>query len=323
MPNASPSTSLVDNDLATDFVSFASLQLDCKDYDPFHAVLWGLRPNEREERLWLCLNYMAFYSMGSAWVGQKRTDPLEVPGEWADELHIGQQRRNLRASSVRKHLSSLCEQAAPYGSLYAWLTNNFTGSPQLNWHKLCSTLGAVWGNGRWGAYTTAELLCKVGGLPATPCTFGMAGATGPRQGAELLAGRELDASVAAQVGQEMQRRLQSHVDVRLPWIDKIDHAVVESCLCDFYGLWRGNYYSGRDIDRMQYRINMNPQGLGDLSAVWDARSEWLPDTHLGELNGWDGYRKDFLDVYANDGRIIPGSRRPDRSARERQDDDYA
>ena len=62
------------------FFDFCERQVGCLDYDPFHPVLFTLQKGmDREQAFWMSTLYMAFYSMGSAWVAFNSTDPMQVP----------------------------------------------------------------------------------------------------------------------------------------------------------------------------------------------------------------------------------------------------
>lgn len=294
-----------------DFFEFAQRQLRSMDYDPFHPVLLSvLQDADREQRAWACLLYMGFYSMGSFYtVYHHFPEPAPLPA-WVDELHIGRQRRNLRATSIRRHMADVLERALYHGGVLPWLTHGFVGSPRADWYTLKATLSAVWGNGRWSAYTTAELLQKVGGLGVLPDDIGNDNSSGPRNGLTLLTGPAHPSRPVADLDHRAERLFHMargvlHTDA-IPHVKGLDYAMLESCLCDFYGLNRGSYYVGRDIDRMLGRMKKvegHPKAP-PFDALYTARASSFAPCYLGERHGWGGIRKERLTHYREHREII-------------------
>jgi hypothetical protein len=278
------------------FIRFARRQLETLDYDPFHPMLVHLqRGTSVDEGLWSSFLYMAFYNLGSAYCAWTTTRPMQALPAIADRWSIGTQRRNLRASSVCKHVESLASQARPHGSLYSFFTHDFTGNEKADWLSLLNRLEGVWGNGRWGAYTTAELLQKVNQLPVQPATLGLEGATGPRKGLVVLTGLSAETSteVMQVYGDALLAKLRSlFPNPRIPWARHgIDFAMTESILCDFYGLTKGRYYIGRDIDREAGRIlSQSGRTDVDMGPLWAARATVFPPHLLAER------RRTVLDI---------------------------
>jgi len=270
------------------FSAFAKRQLETRDYDPFHPMLWKLQEGmNREESLWSSFLYMAFYSMGSSYCAWSTNKPLAKLPDHADGWHIGLQRRNLRASSVVKHVEDMSIKARKAGGIEAWLTEGFTSDLKGNWRLLIEKLESVWGNGRWAAYTTAELFQKANNLEVEPACMGLDGATGPRKGLIKLSGLGADADLETleAYGDALVAKMrQIHPDPGIPWARHgYDYAMVESTLCDFYGLTQGRYYVGRDIDRIAGRMVAQQDRVDiDLKPVWDARAQMFPKYLLTE-----------------------------------------
>lgn len=270
------------------FIAFAGRQLETRDYDPFHPMLWKLQEGmNAEQGLWSSFLYMAFYSMGSSFCAWSTSQPLERLPDHADGWHIGLQRRNLRASSVVKHVEDMSTKAREYGSIEAWLTDGFGKDLKANWRVLIDRLESVWGNGRWAAYTTAELFQKVNRLRVEPSCMGLEGATGPRKGLIKLAGlrKDVELDVLEAYGDALVAKLREiHPDPGIPWARHgYDYAMVESTLCDFYGLTQGRYYVGRDIDRIAGRmVAQRDRAPVKLDPLWDARAQMFPKYLLTE-----------------------------------------
>ena len=273
------------------FLKFSKRQLETKDYDPFHPMLWNLQKDaDDESALWGSVLYMAFYSMGSAYQAWVTTDPLQVPPEESDKWHIGVQRRNLRASSVRAHLEDFSKKAKEHGGIRNFLTADFCGDPESDWEKLILQVESVWGNGRWAAYTTSELFQKVNNIPVVPSNLGMHGATGPRAGICRLVPKpkNTDVSVLEWLGGSLTKELKFRFpDPQIPWAKSgVDKAMVESLLCDFNSLAKGRYYIGRDIDRIAGRIVDQEKKTGfDMLPLWECREKSFAPYLLTEKRG--------------------------------------
>tara|TARA_Y100000592_G_scaffold100966_1_gene184139 strand:- start:1814 stop:2776 length:963 start_codon:yes stop_codon:yes gene_type:complete len=270
------------------FIRFTKRQLETLDYDPFHPMLWEMQKGmDREGGLWSSFLYMAFYNIGSSYCAWTSFKPVTKPPVYVDKWAIGVQRRNLRASSVSKHIGSLVAKAEQHGGIYEYLTHRFSGKQEEDWHRLIEALEAVWGNGRWGAYTTAELMQKVNKVPVIPADLGLDGATGPRRGLSALLGVNTSTrtDVLQSYGERLLDKLQGlFPDPKIKWArNGVDYAMTESLLCDFYGLTKGRYYIGRDIDRAAGRIKAQEQKTDiDMSGVWKTRENVFPKYLLAE-----------------------------------------
>ena len=76
---------------------------------------------------------------------------------------------------------------------------------------------------------------------------------------------------------------------------KVSIETAETSLCDFNSLRKGKYYSGIDIDHMQEDLLKTPSLYTDLA--FEGRRRMIPNEYLGELNGWDGVRKEKKKEY--------------------------
>lgn len=302
--------------LFEDFVHFSQRQYDCLDYDPFHPMLAHMSKGlPLENALWLSTLYMAFYNIGSAWVAFKNSDPCRPLPDWALKLPIGVQRRNLRGGLVGKHLEDFSRQAAPIGGLHSFLTLGFERLLTRNWGHLQERLNGVWGNGRWGCYTLGELYQKVNRLPATPTDIMNDGSSGPRSGLAYLLGIDRDLPVADldKHAEQLFKKVRPLIKTRIWYLPEgwYDYGMLESQLCDFNSLRKGNYYIGRDIDRDQERIRDTETALKRLGQptklldeVWSVREAVFDKRYLGEFNGWRGRTEYANTHYQRTGKIV-------------------
>ncbi|HHZ95253.1 MAG TPA: hypothetical protein EYN67_06800 [Flavobacteriales bacterium] len=271
------------------FNDFARKQLKTKDYDPFHGLLIEVQKGlDPEQAVWLSFLYMAFYNPASAYYTFLRYPyPTRIPEDY-DKLHIGKQRRNLITTSVTKHINSLVE-LSKNGGAKEYLTKDFTNSKEDNWKTLLNNLRTVWGNGRWAAYTSADMFHKVNVFDVIPSTMEIDEASGPRRGVCDITGmaNSSPSVVLEEYARWIHKQLSMSV-VEYPEYARlgVDMAITESLLCDFHGLKKGRYYVGRDIDRMHMRIQKVVSQTGEsFGVLYRARQAVFGREYLSELNG--------------------------------------
>jgi hypothetical protein len=286
-----------------DFLKSARLQLGTSDFDAEHPLYMrlmadaGIRPDSREG-YWLSFLYMAYYDEASAWVTFNNSDPFTVP-KIAAALPIGTNRRNLFGERILAHLESL---RAAEGSAAGWPLHNFTGCPRADWELLKDNICTVWGNGRFARYTTAEMIQKVNLAPVEVTDFDNDGSSKPADAIDRLFGCGRSVAALDAHGEIVYNRVR--VLKARPAYTKLDRGVVESILCNYSGLCRGVFYSGRNLDRQQARI-LKVEGLGHaLPALWEARGRVFKKEHLGEHNGWVGIDRDRLTHYRDTGELL-------------------
>jgi len=295
------------------FIRFSQRQYDALDYDPFHPIFKYVSDNaSKEGGLWASTLFMAFYNDGSAYLAFKNHKPLQDMKPDFSKLPIGLQRRNLRGGLIDKYFYMFNRQVKRYGSIFKFLTHNFTGDKRKDWYLLQETLNSVWGNGRWSSFTLGEMYQKVNGLPVLPCNLMNENSSGPRAGLELLMGK----AVSKQKDKMLQelndkadvlfKRAKKKIKTNIPYLRKghYDYAMMESQLCDTQSLLKGRYYIGRDIDRSQeliidsYKVAKQLDLKADtINELWNIRSEVFPHEMLGELNDWVGRDRQALTFY--------------------------
>ena len=248
---------------------------------------------------------MGFYNDGSAYRAFAETGKkIRMPNI---EFPIDVQRRNLRGIRIFKHFEQLLLRRRSYGSLRAYFTHNFTGDKRRDWMILQENLLGIWGNGRWAAYTTAEVFQKVHDFPVIPATIGIVGASGPLAGMKALFGTGSEAYYNRKADWLFDKILSTFTP-DVPGLTKgyLDLAMMESVLCDWAGMLKGNFYAGRNIDRMQGRIlKVDREKPGfDFKELWDVRQRVFPLETLGEDHGWEGIDKERLKAYKLHKKIL-------------------
>jgi hypothetical protein len=286
-----------------DFVVFADAQLSTTDVDPTYPVLRDIALDyEPEHRLWLTFLHVAFYHIGSAlkaFDAYARGDPLD---DTLLRLPCGTERRAHRAPrKLQLHLQSLAAIADRHGSLDAWLRRAVVDDPRRSWRRIQDLLRQPYGNGRWAAYKTGEMLAKVNDLPLAPTDMGHQNGSGSRHGLALLypdapAGNR-DRDIA------YLDRLSDRV------VDQLRKAGVaatiettETSLCDFHSLVCGRYYVGYDIDAMLQQLDAVPSALTQRALA--ARVKHIPVAYLGEYGGWRTVDKLRARAYRDHNRLL-------------------
>ena len=139
---------------------------------------------------------------------------------------------------------------------------------------------------------------KINKLKIWPPDIDYVGATGPYEGVMNLFGVVNDEVVNA-----LFERVKAEVGGTY-YIDTVDMAMMESVLCNWSAICKGDYYSGRNIDRMQERTYKVQDTHGiRLTDVWISRVHSFDHRHLGEYHGWDGIDKDRLKLFARTGEL--------------------
>lgn len=282
---------------------FSRAQLASFDVDPLYPVLRYLhRGMDHEQALWHSILYVGYYNLASATAAFLTTPLPKHLSERVARYPTGVERRGFRGGAITQHISSLLEWRKVYGGLDAFLREGFGPRPRSNWLILQENLQRVWGNGRWAAYKTGEILQKVHDFPVEPTDMGHAFSSGPRHGLALFYG-EVSGNTTETIS-----RLDRQGDALLA--DLRDQGVVmgieqlETMLCDFHALVQGRYYVGHDIDQFQAQLLASPLPQTSLEPLWDARRNVLPHAYLGELNGWQGVDHARKRIYKQTGRIV-------------------
>lgn len=240
-------------ELYEQLIDFASEHVDSQDIDPVYPVLAYYLADERPEyQAWVVLCYVAFYNLPAGL--QFAADCpgpayLDTAIRTADKLPKGTERRGLRRPGyLYRHLASVRALAAEHGGVQGWLQAGLDGSRAANWRLLQYNLQRAWGNGRWAAYKTGEILGSVLRYPVRPTDAGHAWSSGPRQGLALFYGPVQGNGPRAVARlddqtEELRKRL------RLDGVH-LEVEQLETVLCDFHSHHHGRYYVGHDIDQM-------------------------------------------------------------------------
>jgi Alpha-glutamyl/putrescinyl thymine pyrophosphorylase clade 2 len=298
-------------DRMPDYVRFHAMELASGDVDPVYRVLDRLSASmpQREMAL-LSFLHVAFYDLGSAlqaWgMCGGQANPRAVDS--LISLPCGTERRGMRDKpELRKHLTALFEIDAAFDGLHRWAERFHT------YGELFGALQGIYGNGRWAAYKSAELLSwslrpyQINATQWTPTDMGHAHSSGPRQGLELLwAGAPLPSGHTAQAVRRLDAVSEELVFYLHQQGVRASQATAETTLCDFNSLVRGRYYPGHDIHQMGdqlrrawRRVELTKLGLGQgaVRMGFTAATEEFGDEVLRSVD------KDRKKIYKATGKL--------------------
>jgi hypothetical protein len=296
----------VDRRALDDLVTFAHLERDAADIEPWAEILaWLHRAGilDAEQTAWAVKLYNATDDLGSAFAIMAHAgSPAEwamIPQDHADAINalpISQERRNLRGGRLTIHLDSYVKHLGPDGQV-AWLWQGIPpGSgcrPAEGFYPLMAWMRDVWGTGRQSAFEWAEFAGKTGLVPVEAPDACLWESSGPRDSLVELWGlvkpapADLDDAAA---------RTKAHLadnGVDLSWWD------FETVICDFKVMRRGRYYPGRHLGMLREEIvHAPPQWRGHLEDAWNAVIP-APWRYVEP-----GDRRDLRPVYRATGKIV-------------------
>jgi hypothetical protein len=261
-----------------------------------------------DAELWRTLLYVGWYSIASAeavraiYPAPARVDPARLP-----VLPTGIERRGFRGDAGRAKaaafLNAVVDWAQPLGGLTAWVSHyamdGFTPARgatlaegrERGWERVRAGLAAAPGAGPWATYKWADLVKNVHGYPIDAPNIGdkLGETAGPIPGMVRLTGLPWQECAGTP---RLQRDLLSAANDAGAGLGGLDQ--LETALCDFNSLCRGNYYLGLDLDAQMTSL---PESMLHARDVFPAR-------YRGELMGWTGVRSGLKTVYRDTGRIV-------------------
>lgn len=291
---------------------FAGWQLESGDIDPAYPVLAALAVDlglDRAGTVDLVFAYVAFYNLASALrVLDDAGSPWPPWGtfdKWL-KLPTGTERRAHRSPArLLDHLVALDRLRESHGGLDRWVDAQMSpNGPWASWNALEAALRDIYGNGRWAAYKTGEILAYFG-WPVAPTDAGHDFSTGPRAGLVLV---DPDADVPGNdpatvarldvLTEALRREVEDELGVPLP-VEQL-----ETVLCDYHALVAGRYYVGHDIDQQLQQLVLAPLSNEMRALAADARRASFDERWLGEVGGWAGVRPDLRRLYRDEGRLV-------------------
>ena len=283
--------------LFDDFCRFSERQLETGDIDPAYPVLRQLYTGlTREVALWRSLLYVTFYKLSSAeeaWQEYPEPQPVSPIGF---RKPTGFERRGFRGNDKAAHnVNETYQETRWHGGFAGWVGESIRDGGEAGWDRLRTDFQRITGNGPWASYKWADILRNVHGYPIVASDIGAGGGSqtaGPIPGMVRLTGQPWQVCATDTMLQRSLLRRAQAAGVRFGGLDQL-----ETCLCDFNTLCKGNYYTGHDIDAMM-------TGIRPGSAAWAARGQAFDPELLGEVGGWSGIRKSLLKLYSQEGVLV-------------------
>jgi hypothetical protein len=273
------------------FTRFAIEHKESGDIDPVYPVLqyvvksrYDITTGERA--IWHTLLYLTWYHLGSAETVLQRFPEVGRMEEWPfhTALPTGVERRGFRGTAgcvkALEMVNWMVENRTP---LNQWLGDVTREGGENGWMALYQDMLTTPHNGTWAAFKWCDLVKNVLCYPITSPDIGVGGKgenAGPVPGLVTLTGRSWDECA---YDYNLQHDFYAYcIHNQIPW-DGLEE--METALCDFNSVAHQRYYVGHDIDKQQSDI------MGCPRIYWEARKHVFPRSYLGELNGWDGVRK--------------------------------
>lgn len=262
-------------------------------------LLFMERNMNEEQALWFTFLYLTYYRLDSALAAFKlQPTPGYLP-EAAARFPCATERRNLRGGKVLPHVADYMAKVRAHGSQRGFLRRGWNHDPVHNYEAFWETAQTIWNNGRWAAFKWSELLKQVHDFNLAAPDMRMQFCSGPKAGLELLYNAP-NSSVAQlnAYGVDLRGRAAAE-GFNVP-----DWETLETVLCNFHSLRDGRYYIGHDIDELQHVLEHGVLTHDEAMPIWDARAMSLPESYLGELNGWSGVDKQAKQEYKLTGLIV-------------------
>lgn len=256
---------------------------------PFGEVIWRALPWEdfkmmstREIRDWCDI---AFNSQALVTRFERR---CVRRADWMTEYLVGAQDLVNRVPK----LAEACARRSPTEAYeLAWADVN--SSPRI---------------GRYVAIKLLELWRRDGTLTIETPDIRPKGAWSPRKTlGELFPGRGIEVKGDDSPSVLVQTNIASCeaiMRLREEYGVEIDHFDLQVLLCEYRESWEGKkQYPGRSLDsELGYAWKAQDLHYPE-TAMWAARRALFPHKHLGELNGWQGPRKDVAVLLHDEGYV--------------------
>lgn len=293
------STLAVDVDKLTDLTTFARVEMESHDVEPWADILSNLSVG-RADQIWLSTLYNTYDDLHSAFSCYRRWPSIHHWASAADRHDVArynctQERRNLRGGRVIQRFASYSAVLAGRTE-YEWMMEAVSspGDTGGNFARLTAQMRQVWGVGRQSAFEWAEFMGKVAGIPVDAADGQLFESSGPRRCLERIFGLYRPSPSELEYAAEVCRDWLSQEGVSLAWVD------FETIICDFNVMRDGRYYPGRHLAALRDEINTLPD-VSDRAMLNEAWAKFVPDPWSRIAPGIDPAK---MPVYRDTGRMI-------------------
>jgi len=271
-------------------VKFAYPFIATKDVAPDQPIFRYIFKKKRlteEQKLWMSFLYMVYSSIPSTLAAFRIHPTPAYPNPEVSRLFCAVERRGFRnPTALLRHWSDAIDRFSEEGSLVAWITKDWTDDPEANYELFWKQSQTIWGNGRWAAFSWAELLKKTNDLNISAPDMRLEFCSGPKAG--LCAICEVPETTPVPI-------LNEHaINLRLSLYDHgfsngldeytLDWETMETLLCDYNKFTKGTYAIGDHIREVWKDVVRAGDSLwaADAAMLWEARAETLPHGYLQE-----------------------------------------
>lgn len=294
-----------------DFALFSNALVRSGDIDPQFWILkeyYARYRMSRNRALWHSLIYLAFYHWGSALEAFKRYPEPDIidKADWVTGEEFTKQRRLFRGSKnyfALTHLNATI--VAADGDLAAWMDKLIepANTKKEAWTLVRNAFEALPYSGPWSSYKWCDITKFIHDFPITAPDIGTKpGATaGPIAGLKSVTGYSWERCADdTKLHWYLYKMLVEDFGVPFQGLDQM-----ESCLCDWQSVLKGNYYIGHDIDRDLAQIANTKQK--ERLEILAARHRMFDHRLLGELQTfprWGGIRRNMNVAYRNQRMLV-------------------
>ena len=206
-------------------------------------------------------------------------------------------RRERRAVRTPKKLSRMLTDYAEWIKLSASDLLHIDVTPKQRYVMIWESLTAqVWGLGRYSLLKLCESMIRADIVKMEMPDIRPIGGDSPRT---MLHALFPDAPITGN-GTDSIRRVNYWVQAlrnraRKDFGFEFSMYTAEVYLCEFLQCMKRNQYPGRALDSEMTHAMAAEAYWGPWPAFWEMRKELFPHWALGELNGWQGRRKELGD----------------------------
>jgi hypothetical protein len=278
---------------------------------PLKALMEG---TSLSDRVWISFLFSVCYSLGTAYFMYTQLDYKTVTLERLEKFWRIFKTR-LVFQTDRKYVKNNNEFVGIVWGFIQRCRRNPAGfikgfirdTPQDTYDALYKEICSWRYYGRFASVLLLRTLVKITPLKADSKYYDWKNGKTTTAGAFAILYRDDEAVKFTQDGKLTRQQIADLYDIFYQIKELTGGTVlsITSTLCSFYKMFRGERYQGYYIDRQQEEINILSAALPNFAHVWDRLWEArkaMPHDLLGELNGWDGIRRDRNDMFLETGK---------------------
>lgn len=299
------SLEITDWDAFEDYCEVADLLVETWDVDPLYPLLewiYDERGYDIETRHWYSMLFTCYYWMSTIeTIFHRHPEPQYIHTDYTynDEwnLKVRKERRCVYGKGNGcKHMNWIADREP---SIHEWVQEKTQPGGQEGWKNFRNAYEEAPQAGGWASYKIADVLKYSHGYDITADDMGTGSGVeirGPLAGIQLMT----NLNDINEVEESINKQWEFYELATDHGVDFGGMEQMETCLCNYKSMTKGNYYVGCDIANMQRQI----EGTEHEDQFWEARQELYPDYLLGENFGnYDGEQEHRMNLYRDKGII--------------------